>query len=541
MAERNLDFDPIVTNVTPQMPDHGFATGIADFADQVATMSANAKALNASTQSSLAFRQADAQYRQDAASNPNDPEALAKLQATRSEITSRFGQQVPAIASREYMMHMMEVQQNSDKLNELWGMQQSVKNAHADLQTSANSQVLDFVNKGRQFGADGGDITNIDAVLSLEQNQKALTKFATPVLGESQTLEFIKNSNRNNVQGFISGLAESHPEMAALALQQDGIKTHFTSQEIDNMGALIKKTQKTQELLQSYTTTNNSGSQLAGLVNDPNSTYAVKSNQIYSGIADGSIDSKIGHAALNVLHSQKIVDAQTDSAVMTGIHDQVSDLNSRAKLAPDDYLMGVQGIQKQVYDAMVNGTLTKDDGSDTLKWIDSYTHTKMSSATNTAGMEMHNAQKMFSDLSPEYRDVAVRNLFYATRDQNGHDQKLTQQQYQARAAIVKDQVNNQRRQNALSTLKTVSMSDDDIVKAAGFTMKDVEQTSQESGASQQDVIKSLRIRAITAERMKGRAVKSIKASADDSSDAVTAPEKDYVPSDQGGLESEMNQ
>ena len=223
------------------------------------------------------------------------------------------------------------------------------------------------------------------------------------------------------------------------------------------------------------------------------------------------------------------------------IHQQVSDMASNAKLKPDDFLLGIQSVQKQVYDEQAAGRLTKDDADDTLKWIDSYTRQKISAATNTAGMEMHNASKMFSDLPPEYRDVAIRNLFYATRDENGHDQKLTQQQYQARAAVIKDQINVQRRQAAQSTLKAVTMSDDEILKTSGYTMNDVEQTSKETGASPQDVIKQLRIKRVNAERMSGRTVKSIKGAPEPADESDSAPAQASAPEEEDNLANEMNQ
>lgn len=80
MANRDLDFSPQVTNVTPTNPQDSLLTAGAEVMDQIAQASAKSKALNAASQTSLAYRQLDQQYRMSSASNPNDPQALAELQ-----------------------------------------------------------------------------------------------------------------------------------------------------------------------------------------------------------------------------------------------------------------------------------------------------------------------------------------------------------------------------------------------------------------------------------------------------------------------------
>lgn len=542
MADRNLDFDPTVTAVTPKLPDDSLPTGAANIGEQVATMSANAKALNATTQTALAFRQADAQFRQDAASNPQDPEALAKLQSTRAQITSQMGQQVPAIASREYMSHVMEVQQNSDKLNELWGMQQSVKNAHADLTVNEMTQYKIAGDAGRQFASDDGNFANLDSVLGFEQAQQAISKFAGPVLGESQTTAYLKNFNANYVKSFVSAIAETNPAMAATALQQDNIKTHFTPEEIDDMGALIKKTQKTQELLQSYTITKNDGG-LMDVVNDPNSGYAEKSNQIYRGIADGSISSKAGNTAIKILHSQDVVDAQTDAPTMKSIVDRVNDLNANSKLDSDGYLKGVRDMHNQILQESAQGNLTQNDAQKLSKQVDGLMKTRTESATNQAGMEMYAATKQFDALPLEYRAQATRSLFYNMVDNNLNPSKDKAQLSNAATQIIQ-QVNNQRRQNAQQTINGV-VNDSDFVKSSGYTMDDVNETAKNRGISADEVILRMRANVGTKARAKQTAVKSIKGGGSESSDeGSAAPARETPPSDSqddNEIEREMEQ
>ena len=251
MPDRNLDFDPTITNVTPKMPDQGLASGVADFADLIAQQSANAKALNATAQTALAFRQLDVQYRESTASNPNDPQALANLQASRAQVMTEIGKQVPAITSREYMSKAIELQQSSDKMNEFWGMHQQIRNADNDLSTAQDTHLKMANMAGKQFGADGADFGNLNSVMNFEQAKKDITDFVTPIVGAPKAEEALKDFSGNYVKSFVAGVAESNPKAAAAMLQQPNIAEHFTTEQIGDMADVIKKTTRQQELIKS--------------------------------------------------------------------------------------------------------------------------------------------------------------------------------------------------------------------------------------------------------------------------------------------------
>lgn len=543
MADRNLDFDPTVTNVVPQKPDLGLLTGGAELADQVATMSANAKALNATTQTALAFRQADAQFRQNAAGNPNDPQALADLQTQRSEITSQIGQQVPAIASREYMSHVMEVQQNSDKLNELWGMQQSVKNAHANVNTSMETQYAMSADRGRQFGADDGNFANLDSVIGLEQANAAIVKFATPVLGAPQTGAMLKDFNTNMVKSFVAGLAEQHPQLASAALQQPNIAEHFTPQDIGDMADVIKKTTRQQELIQSMQTTKNDGS-LADLINDPNTSYFEKRAAIDKMDVSGVVTPKSASAARRVIKSTDDLDSQTDTPVMGDIVNKTYDLNANATSSADDYLRGVQNIHQQILESQANGSLTGQDATKLTKQVNDLTSKKLSDATNTAGMEFYDANQKFNALPPEYRGQATRALFYA-----GNGQNWTPQQYGNQATQIVQQINDTRRQNALKTVNGIPQQDTEFLKSIpNASPEAIAATAKKYGISNQQVILQLRANAVAAARAKQRGVTRVApdgATGDDAAEPspaarTTAPEP-YEDDSNDKIMQEMTQ
>lgn len=516
MADRNLDFDPTVTNVTPQMPDHGVITGAADFADQVAVQSANSKALNATAQTALAFRQLDGQYRQDTAGNPNDPEALADLQAKRSQVVSAIAQQVPAISSREYMTHTIQLQESSDKMNELWGMHQQVRNTKNDLDTAEKTQLDMANNAGRQFGDDGADMGNLNSVLNFEHAQTAIKQFVTPVIGAPRTDDYLKSFSSNWVKSFVSGLAEKNPQAAAAMLQQPNIAEHFTTHDIGDMADVIKKTERQQQLIQTLQTTKNDGG-LADLINDPNTSYYDKRAAIDKLDAAGQVTSKAASAARRVIKSTMDADAQTDTPVMSDIVNKAYDLNANASTNADDYLNGVQHLHQQILEAQASGKLTAPDATKITKQVNELTSKKLADATSTAGMEFYEANKKFDELPPEYRGQATRSLFYA-----GSGQNWTPQQYGNQATQIIQQINNKRRAAAVQTVNGIPQGDTEFLRTVpNASPEAIQATAQKYGISTQQVILQLRADAVAKSRAKKNGVSRI------------APASDDEPADEG--------
>jgi len=509
MADRNLNFDPTVTQVVPQKPDLGLLTGSADVADAIAQQSANAKALNATAQTSLAYRQLDSQYRQAAAGNPNDPQALADLQAARAQVTSQIGQQVPAIASREYMTHAIELGQSSDKMNELWGMHQQVRNAQYDLNTAEDTQIKKANMDGQDFASSGGDIGQLGSVMDFGHAQAAIKQFVTPVIGAPKTDEYLKNFSANYVKSFVAGVAQSNPQLAAVMLQQPDIAGHFTTQDIGDMADVIKKTTRQQQLIQSLQTTKNDG-QLTDLVNDPNSSYFDKRAQIDKLDASGSISPKAAAQARRVIKSTMDADAQTDTPVMSDIVNKTYDLNANASSSADDYLTGVQNIHQQILQAQAEGKLTAPDAQKMTKQVNELTSKKLADATNTAGMEFYDANQKFDALPPEYRGQATRSLFYA-----GHGQNWTPQQYANQATQIVQQINDKRRQQAQQVINGIPQQDGDFLRSIGAKPEDVQETATKHGISAQQVILQLRANAAAKQRAKQNGVKAIKGGPDE--------------------------
>lgn len=513
MADRNLDFDPTVTNVTPKMPDQGAMLGVADFADKVAEVSANSKALNATAQTALAFRQLDAGYREATAGNPNDPTALANLQSARATVAQKIGSQVPAIASQQYMSKVIELGESSDKLNEFWGMHQQIRNADSNMEVARDTHLQMANQAGMQFGKDGADFGNLNSVLNYEQAQQDIKDFVTPVVGEPKANAYLKDFSGDWVKSFTSGLAESNPTAAAAMLQRPEIAEHFTSEQIGDMGDLIKKTTRQQQLIQNLQTTKADGS-LAGIINDPNTTYFEKRATIDKLDASGDVTPKSAAAARRVIKSTEDLESQTDTPAMAGIINKVYDLNSNASASADDYLNGVQNLHSQVLQAQAAGQLTGRDASKVTNQINDLTSKKLADATNTAGMEFYDANQKFNALPPEYRGQATRALFYA-----GQNQNWTPAQYTNNAGQIIDQINQQRRGAAQKTLSSVSQDDASFLKTIPNTSpENIQLTAKQYGISTQQVVLQLRAKAADAARAKQNGITRI-APGDDGKDS----------------------
>lgn len=483
MADRNLDTSPQVTNVTPLDPDTGTPVALGmDIADQVANMSAQSKALAATAQTSQMFRQLDTQFRLQNADNPNDPKALQDYQAARAAIVQQVGQTVPNIAQRDYFSKTIELGQASDTSNQLWTTKQLVRNASNNLQTGAQSYYDQANAAGKDFATNGGDISQ---VLNYAQANAALHQFANPVIGADKTGEYLKDFNTNYVKSFVAGVAENNPQQAAALLEQSAIAEHFTTQDIGDMAQLIQKTTKQQALITSLQTTKNDGS-LVDLINDPNTNYYQKRVAIDQMNMAGSVTPQAAEKAMRVLNAQNDLDAQTDTPAMSDVINKVYDLNANAASKPADYLNGVRDIQQQVLDLQANNQLTAKDAGKLNKQINDLTSAKLASATNSAGNDFYDANQSFNVLPPEFRGQATRALFYATNGQN-----LTPQQQKAQAGQIIDQINQQRRTQALTTVSRLG-SDDALLQSAGYTRQDVQETAQKYGTTPEAVIQSLR-------------------------------------------------
>lgn len=483
MANRENDFSPTVTNVVPENSQTPMLTAIADFGERVAEQSAHTKALQATSDTQIAYRQLDNQYRLTQASDPDNPEALQKLQQARQEVAQQLSQNVPAITQRDYNNKVIELSQASDASNEVWATQQHVRNIKSNMLTSRTNYLTEANSSGRDF-AQGNDV-DLSSALSYLQAHQSIKQFADPVLGSDKTDAFLKSFNADYVKSFVAGVAELNPVRAAQLLNDPEISQHFTTQDRGDMADLIKRTQKQSELVQQLQTVKSTGD-LTRVVNDPNASYFEKRAEIDRLDMQGSITPKAAAAARRVIKSSSDLDNQTDTPVMADIIKQVYDLNENTSLKSSDYLKGIGSLQDLVLEKQDAGQISPSDTVKLTKEIQTLTQKRQADATQSVGYQFGAANKKFDSLPPEYRGQATRQLFYATQGQ-----ELTLQQTSDKADMIMDQINKERRTEALSIISRTS-NDDTFLQATGYKREDVAATAQKYGISQQQVIQELR-------------------------------------------------
>lgn len=533
MANRDLDFSPQVTDVVPKTEDTATPFDAAgDIADTIAQQSAQSKALTATAQTSLAFRQLDTQFREQYADDPTNPQGLQNLQAARQAVITKQGGSVPNIAMRDYITQSIELGKTSDTSNQLWTTRQQVHNTANNLNTGMQTYYQQANNAGVDFGTNGGDLGSalnyIDAAAHLHQN-------ADPIIGADRSGEMMKEFNTNYVKSFVAGVAENDPQRAVALLDEPEIAQHFTTQDRNDMTQLIQKTVKTQALMKTIGTTDENG-KLPDIINDQNTNYFQKRAAIDQMDMQGTITPKAAAAARRVLTSSANLDTQTDTPTMATIINQTYDLNANSKASPQDYLTGVQNIQQQILEKQGTGELTAQDASKLSKQISTLTSAKLSDATNNVGNTFYSANQRFNTLPPEYRGDATRRLFYASFGQNMSDQQLNN-----KADGIIDKINGERRADALATVARIS-NDSTFVKSLGYTDDEVQQAAKNKGITPQAVISALRAKYAKKAPARAPAANSVApADEDEGDDKAPMPPPSpgiMLPSDEGSDDNE---
>jgi NACalpha-BTF3-like transcription factor len=90
-------------------------------------------------------------------------------------------------------------------------------------------------------------------------------------------------------------------------------------------------------------------------------------------------------------------------------------------------------------------------------------------------------------------DMAMREFFYSTEGK-----KLDKKQKKSEVSRIVDEINIKFRENTAKELESIkkatpaTLSDEEIIKRAGFTEEDVQFTMQQTGKSRSEIINYLR-------------------------------------------------
>lgn len=484
MAQRDFDPDVPTTDVTPLNASTNLMLGLSEVGAKAAEASEQSKLLMYGAQAHAAFKGLDAQYRMKFADSPGSPEATDWLTEQRKQVSDSLGSNISSFYQREWQNKVTELGSASDISNDMWGVHQNYHNAINNTNVAMKTY-LDVGNQdGQAYGVspatDGGNVMNF---LQARQN---LTDGAQAFIGADKTDALLKNFDTDYAKSFVAGVAQSNPQKALQLLQMPEVQQHFSTQDQTDMIDVINRTQKAQKLAATMSLTANDG-QLTGLVNDPNSTYYEKRAQIDQMDMQGTISPTAAAKARRVIKSSDDLDTQTDTPVMSGIVNQIYDLNANAATNGDDYLRGIRNIQNQILDKQGDGSLTSRDAIKLQNQVRTLSSAKLASATQSAGLEFYDANQKFNVLPPEYRGDATRQLFYAQDGAN-----MTPQQLQASAMGIIDSINQQRRTATQASVKAATQGDGDMLKGFGATMDDVNETARLHHISPEEVLRQLR-------------------------------------------------
>lgn len=446
MQQRNLNNDQTVTNVVPE-PDDNLATGLADIGQKLIANSQEAKITENVSKAQLDLSALSNQYQID---NQGDPfKNLDSLKEDQQGILDKYGDDISPIFRRQWNMQAQTLTSHNDAANQAWGFEQTRKNSVL----SINNSMLNNYTLANNAGADFGNSTSTDVMTALnyEQSRQNLQDLGNRTIGETATNEQLLKYKEDYAKSFLSGVAESNPNKAAQLLDDDNIKSMFTSEQRDELVDVINKTRKKQQLQTSLSQSVNA-SEVTKLVNDNNKSFFDKRLQIDQMELNRKIDTTTAVNARRVLTSQKDVDNVTDGPVMSDIVTRIYDINTNSDLAPGEYLSAVKGTHDDILDKQANGKLTTIDAQKLNDQLRTLTSKKVADATQSVGNDFSEANDLFAKQLPlQYRGQATRQLFYDTTGQT-----VTPQQYKVKAQKIIDSINSSTRNNALKTIQQTS-------------------------------------------------------------------------------------
>lgn len=483
MANRDLNFSPDVTAVTPEEPN-STALGIAAIGDKVAETSEQSKVLIGSTKLHVGYKQLDAQFRSQYAGDPTNAQGLQDLAEARKNLSDTMGDDISPFFQRQWQEKSAELAGQSDVSNEVWTVHQQRVNTVANVNTSIRTYTDMANHDGQAYGTsgatDGGNIMNF---LTARQQ---IEQFGSTNLGAEKTGVLLKNFNSDYVKAFVSGVAETSPQRAVELLNNPDVQSNFTTEERGEMLEQVARVKRQQALAQTLTTTQNNSS-LPDIVNNPETTYYEKRAQIDQLDMQGAITPKAAAASRRVIKSSNDLDTQTDTPVMADIINRTYDLNASAATNGSEYLLGVQNLQHEILDKQASGQLTAPDAAKLNKQLTDLTSKKISDATQQVGNEFYDANQKFNALPPEYRGEATRQLFYAS-----YGNSYTKQQYAAQAQAIIDNTNAKRRADAQKSADIMATSNTTLLKSLNASPADVTATAKKYGITEQEVIHRLR-------------------------------------------------
>lgn len=260
------------------------------------------------------------------------------------------------------------------------------------------------------------------------------------------------------------------------------------------------------ELMRTYqeTATQNKGESDAMDYIYSNASYADKLKYINDAEFSGNISSSYAQKARRAIKQFKPDGGKTMSQAqnIADVLQRAYDLNEGG-FDSTEYLNGIRALRLEITEAVNNGDISYKDGVSLNNQLNQATRKRVSQETNFISYQFGKSVDMFKEqLPPEYRNDAIRELFYATQDIDDNlSDKEKQRIYNEKAVAVVDKIKADNRIAAQKVLEDTQIkAADDFVQTLAAKRgvdtatlnKDIDVTAAKYGITRAEVINKLR-------------------------------------------------
>lgn len=258
-------------------------------------------------------------------------------------------------------------------------------------------------------------------------------------------------------------------------------------------------------LLRAYqeTVTQNKGESDAMDYIYSNASYADKLKYINDAEFTGNISSSYAQKARRAIKQFKPDGGKTMSQAqnIADVLQRAYDLNEGG-FDSTEYLNGIRSLRSEITEAVNNGDISYKDGVSLNNQLNQATRKRVSQETNFISYQYGKAVDLFKDqLPPEYRNDAIRELFYQTQDiDDSLSDKEKQRIYNEKAVSVVDKIKSDNRLEAekiLAETQTEAAADVFSTLAQKLNLNEsdlnrkVDNTAKKYGMTREQVLQQL--------------------------------------------------
>lgn len=481
MAQRDLTTFREVNQVVAEHPDQ-LLSAVGKVGGEIMRQGQEARINENLSKAQLELGQLENKYQIEFESDPM--KGMDGYRQERQAIFDRYGEDISPLYRRFWNDSTRKVNNQNEATQQTWALRQTQVNTKRAIAESMKNNFLQANLDGQKFGK--SEDTEVGAYMNFASSKSHLAGWGNKNLGEETTGALLSDYDKDYVKSFISGVANSNPKKAAEILASDDMKARFTSDELDTMENVVRKSAKRAEIGSLFQEMEGED-QVTDIVMGEEGDYFTKRLTVDTMEYEGKISSSTAEKARRVLTSQKNLDAVTDTETMSDLVTQMYDLNSIADTSSEDYLMGVQNIRNDILEMQSKGKISTPDAQKLNGQLRTLTAQKTAQATENVGLSFYDSNQKFTSLPPQYRGEATRQLFYKS-----YGQDLSPEQYDAEANKIIDSINSGLRKKTVEKLNKINMPDTEFLKTKGYTIDDVRETAEKYGISEQEVIKRMK-------------------------------------------------